>query len=77
MKITLYYYSGAGNTKFIAKKVKKHLETNNHNVEMIRITQKTLVIYRIKIKKTRNEKDNIAIISKKPLMIEHILVYHV
>jgi len=42
MKITLFYYSGAGNTMFIAKKVKMHLEANNHEVEMMRITQNTL-----------------------------------
>jgi len=43
MKVAIFYYSGAGNTKFIAKKLKHQLEQKNYDVAMTRITQKTSV----------------------------------
>ena len=40
MRIGLYYYSGAGNTKFIAKALAKKLKVLDHEVLMLRITDK-------------------------------------
>jgi len=48
MKVAIFYYSGAGNTKFIAKKLKHQLEQKNYDVAMTRITQKTSVNHVIK-----------------------------
>ncbi len=41
MKIHILYYSGAGNTKFIAKKIKNNLSANKYKVTIQRITQAT------------------------------------
>ena len=38
MRVGLYYYSGAGNTKFIAKALAKKLRSLDHEVVMMRIT---------------------------------------
>jgi flavodoxin len=38
MKISLLYYSGAGNTKFIAKTLAKKLKEQSHEVKFIKIT---------------------------------------
>ncbi len=43
MKVAVYYYSGAGNTKFIAKKLKYQLEVKNYDVAMNRITKEVSV----------------------------------
>ncbi len=43
MKVAVFYYSGAGNTKYIARKLKYQLEQKSYDVAMIRITQKTSV----------------------------------
>lgn len=40
MRIGLYYYSGAGNTKFIAKSLAKKIKAQGHEVLMMRITDK-------------------------------------
>jgi flavodoxin/Pyruvate/2-oxoacid:ferredoxin oxidoreductase delta subunit len=42
MKISLFYYSGAGNTKFIAKKVKKKLEKQGYQVDMTLVNIKSI-----------------------------------
>ena len=42
MKIKLLYYSGAGNTKFIASIVANKLIKNGHIVESIRVTEKSI-----------------------------------
>jgi flavodoxin/ferredoxin len=44
MKIQLLYYSGAGNTKFIAKTIENRLIKEGHNVKSIRITEKTIAL---------------------------------
>ena len=44
MRILLLYYSGAGNTKFIAKFIEKILLKENHVVKLIRITEKSINI---------------------------------
>ena len=41
MKIQILYYSGAGNTKLIAKKIQKNLLSKKYDVSMLRITQNT------------------------------------
>ncbi len=41
MNISLYYYSGAGNTKFIAKKIANNLK-KNHKVNFIKITETSI-----------------------------------
>jgi len=43
MKITLFYYSGAGNTKYIAKKISTELKKQNHQVTMIKIDLHSIV----------------------------------
>ena len=42
MNIALLYYSGAGNTKFIAKNIFRKLKDKSHNVEMLEITSKPI-----------------------------------
>ena len=42
MKISLFYYSGAGNTKFIAKIIKKKLERQGHQVDMTHVNIKSI-----------------------------------
>ena len=42
MKISIFYYSGAGNTKFIAKKIDKSLRNQDNIVESSRITTRLL-----------------------------------
>jgi flavodoxin len=42
MKILLLYYSGAGNTKFIANIIEKTLIERNHSVKAIKITEKSI-----------------------------------
>ena len=43
MNISLYYYSGAGNTKFIAKKISSKLKKMNYKVNFVKITEKSIV----------------------------------
>ena len=38
VKISLFYYSGAGNTKFIAKRIEKSLKNRGYSVKSARIT---------------------------------------
>ncbi len=42
MKISLHYYSGAGNTKFITKKIVKSFEDKIHSVHLNRITDDSI-----------------------------------
>jgi len=42
MKILLLYYSGAGNTKFIAKVIEESIIERNHIVKSIKITEKSI-----------------------------------
>lgn len=42
MKISLFYYSGAGNTKFIAKKINQKLKKLNHKINFIKITNSSI-----------------------------------
>lgn len=42
MKIALLYYSGAGNTKFIAQNIYKKLLEKSYNVELLKITSKPI-----------------------------------
>jgi len=44
MKIQLLYYSGAGNTKFIASIIEKKLSEKNHAVKSTRITEKSIAL---------------------------------
>ena len=44
MKIALLYYSGAGNTKFIAKNIYKKLKNKSYEIEMFRISSKIIDI---------------------------------
>jgi len=44
MKIKLLYYSGAGNTKFIANIIERKLLDNGHIVKSIRVTEKTMAL---------------------------------
>ena len=41
-KYVIYYYSGAGNTKYIAKELQKQLLENSYTVDLIRITKKSI-----------------------------------
>ncbi len=41
MKISIHYYSGAGNTKFIAKKLTKALKGDGHTVQSIKISRES------------------------------------
>ena len=43
MQISLYYYSGAGNTKFIAKKISNNLKKLNHKIKFIKITNSSII----------------------------------
>jgi len=45
MNINLFYYSGAGNTKFIAKKIQKQLLALSHQVNMMQINAGNSVNY--------------------------------
>ncbi len=45
MKINLFYYSGAGNTKYIANKIKKRLLDLSYEVNMMHINDKNSVDY--------------------------------
>ena len=40
MNILMLYYSGAGNTKFIANVIENKLAQNNHVVKSLKITEK-------------------------------------
>lgn len=42
MNVALLYYSGAGNTKFIAKNIYKKLVERSYNVKLINITSKAI-----------------------------------
>jgi len=42
MKIQVLYYSGAGNTKFIANSIENKLSERNHIVKSIRVTEKSI-----------------------------------
>lgn len=42
MKIAIYYYSGAGNTKFIAKKINKRFKELKHEINFIKITNNSI-----------------------------------
>jgi flavodoxin/ferredoxin len=42
MKVQLAYYSGAGNTKFVAKLIENRLVQNGHIVKSIRLTEKNI-----------------------------------
>ncbi len=54
MRISLHYYSGAGNTEFLAKKITKSFENNFHLVDLKRITDDS-------IKNVRDEFDILGI----------------
>ena len=43
MKISLFYYSGAGNTKFIAKKISAELKSISCHVKMTRVMKKSVI----------------------------------
>lgn len=43
MNLALYHYSGAGNMKFIAKKLKKKLEKKSYQVEMIHVKNRSIL----------------------------------
>ncbi len=43
MKISLFYYSGAGNTKFIAKKISSNLKKLKHEVSLIKISSSSII----------------------------------
>ena len=43
MNISLFYYSGAGNTKFIAKKINQKFKKLNHKVNFIKITNSSII----------------------------------
>lgn len=43
MKISLFYYSGAGNTKYIAKKISLKLQKFNHEVQLLKITATSIL----------------------------------
>jgi len=42
MKISIHYYSGAGNTKFIAKKIAKSFEDKSYSVQCKKITENSI-----------------------------------
>ncbi len=42
MKINLLYYSGAGNTNFIANIIEKKLSKKDHVVNSVKITEKSI-----------------------------------
>jgi len=42
MKLSLWYYSGAGNTEFIARKISKRLLEQSHDVTLRRITAQSI-----------------------------------
>jgi len=42
MKISIHYYSGAGNTQFIAKKIAKSFEDKSYSVQCEKITESSL-----------------------------------
>lgn len=42
MNIALYYYSGAGNTKFITQHLRTKLIANNHTVKLLKITKRSI-----------------------------------
>jgi len=44
MKIQLLYYSGAGNTKFIANIIENKLSEQKHIVKSMRVTEKSIVL---------------------------------
>ncbi|MBT3314720.1 MAG: hypothetical protein HN390_08900 [Anaerolineae bacterium] len=41
MKIAIRYYSGAGNTKFVAKKITKALKQNSHRVSSVKVSEES------------------------------------
>jgi ferredoxin/flavodoxin len=43
MQISLYYYSGAGNTKFIAKKIRNNLKKLNYKINFIKINNSSII----------------------------------
>jgi len=43
MKITLYYYSGAGNTKFVAKKIKQKFQKLDYKINYVKINNNSIV----------------------------------
>jgi ferredoxin len=43
VKVALHYYSGAGNTKFIAKKLKKILIARSHEADLIQVNSKSIL----------------------------------
>jgi ferredoxin len=45
MKIQIYYYSGAGNTLLITKRIQTQLESLKYDVNITRITEKTSVTF--------------------------------
>ncbi len=42
MRISLFYYSGAGNTKFIAKKMVAQLEGKKHEIELTKVNNRNI-----------------------------------
>ena len=42
-KAAIVYFSGTGNTKFIAKNLKLELENNNINVDLINVEHDTIM----------------------------------
>lgn len=49
MNIALLYYSGAGNTKFIARNILKKLEAKLYNVNMVEVTSKPIELPAVNI----------------------------
>ena len=43
MIISLFYYSGAGNTKFIAKEINAHFKKLNYKINFVKITSSSIV----------------------------------
>ncbi len=43
MKIAIYYYSGAGNTKFIVKKINRQLKELQHETNLVKITNNSIL----------------------------------
>jgi ferredoxin/menaquinone-dependent protoporphyrinogen IX oxidase len=43
MQVSLYYYSGAGNTKFIAKKISENLKDLDYKVSLMKITNNSII----------------------------------
>jgi len=43
LKIAIYYYSGAGNTKFIVNKINRQLKELQHETNLVKITNNSIL----------------------------------